>query len=218
MMNRKGIPDTVIGGLMVLMGFFSAGCSGLVRDFPEQNLFAIEAPRASREDSPGFKPGGGLLLRQFDIAAEFESSFFVYRVSDNRFANDYYNKFMVSPARMISDAFREALYGSGQFRPLPASEPAHIDFRLSGKIIDLYADIQDPDQPRAVMSLRLILEQRSADGFVPVINRVYGFSRAVPPDSPADLAAAWNTCLEKILAAFFADAAALGPSPVDAIR
>ncbi|HSL60920.1 MAG TPA: hypothetical protein VK885_03990, partial [Desulfotignum sp.] len=89
MMNRTGIPGAVIFGLMVLMGFFSAGCSGIVRDFPEQNLFAIEAPRASREESPGFNAGGGLLLRQFDIAAEFESSFFIYRVSANRFANDY---------------------------------------------------------------------------------------------------------------------------------
>jgi hypothetical protein len=218
MMNRTGIPGAVIFGLMVLMGFFSAGCSGIVRDFPEQNLFAIETPSPPRTADIRFGDKNGLLMRQFDIAAEFESSFFIYRVSANRFANDYYNKFMVSPARMISDAFREALYGSGHFRPVPASEPSDIDFRLSGRIIDLYADIQDPGQPRAVMSLRLILEQRTAAGFMPVINRVYEVSEAVPPDSPADLAAAWNVCLEKILAAFFTDAAALGPAPVDAIR
>lgn len=218
MMIRTGIPGAVIGGLMVLASFFPAGCSGIVRDFPEQNLFAIETPRTPRAAAIRFENENGLLMRQFDISAEFESSFFVYRVSAHRFANDYYNKFMVSPARMISDAFREALYGSGHFRPVPASEPAHIDFRLSGKIIDLYADIQDPKQPRAVMALRLTLEQQAATGFVPVINRVYGFSQPVLPNSPADLAAAWNVCLEKILAEFFKDVEALGPSPVDVVR
>lgn len=208
--NRNGISSVVIGGLMFLMSsLFAAGCSGIVRDFPEQNLFTISAPRASEEIAGTFKDGIGLLMRQFDISSEFESSFFVYKVSDNRFTNDYYNKFMVSPARMISDAVREALYGSAFFRSVPVIEPAMIHFRLQGKITHLYADVTNPKQPRAVMALRLILEQQTDTGFVPVINRVYRSLKAVPPASPADLAQAWNQCLEKILSEFFVDVGAL---------
>lgn len=207
--NRNGISSVVMGGLMLLMGLFPAGCSGIVRDFPEQNLFTISAPRASKELTGTFKDGSGLLMRQIDISPEFESSFFVYKVSDNRFTNDYYNKFMVSPARMISDAVRETLYGSVFFRPVPVSEPALIHFRLQGKITHLYADITNPEQPRAVMALRLILEQQADTGFIPVINRVYRSLMAVPPASPADLARAWNQCLEIILADFLTDVKAL---------
>jgi cholesterol transport system auxiliary component len=207
--GKTGISGVIIAGLMVLMIFFPAGCSGVLQDFPEQNLFTITAPQASEASGNTFKDGNGLLMRQFDISPEFESSFFVYKASANRFTNDYYNKFMVSPARMISDAVREALYRSAFFMPVPVSEPAGIHFRLQGKITHLYADVTNPKQPRAVMALRLILEQQSDTGFVPVINRDYKSLKTVPPASPADLAQAWNQCLEKILADFLTDVKAL---------
>jgi hypothetical protein len=207
--HKAGISGVIIGGLMVLISFFTAGCSGILRDFPEQNLFTIAAPRVSEESVGTFKEGSGLLIRQFDISPEFESSFFVYKASANRFTNDYYNKFMVSPARMISDAVREALYGSVFFRPVPVSEPAGIHFRLQGKITHLYADISNPKQPRAVMALRLILENQAEQGFVPVINQTYTDLKAIPPDSPAELVKAWNQCLETILADFLTDVAVL---------
>jgi hypothetical protein len=207
--NRNGISGVIMGGLMLLMSLFTAGCSGIVRDFPEQNLFMIAAPRTSGESAKTFKDGSGLLMRQFDISPEFESSFFVYKVSANRFTNDYYNKFMVSPARMISDAVREVLHGTAFFRQVRVSEPAGIHFRLQGKITHLFADVTNPDQPRAVMALRLILEQQQDTGFVPVINRDYMSLKTVPPDRPADLVQAWNQCLEKIMAEFLTDVTAL---------
>ncbi len=190
--------------VIVVTGIFLSGCSGIIRDFPETHLFVIESPEINAS-AEGFETGRGLLIRQFDISAEFESSFFVYKVSDNRFINDYYNKFMVSPARMISDAVRDALDGSVYFRQVPASEPDRIMYRLSGKITHLYADIQDPSHPRAVMALRLLLEKQTGSGFMPVINQVYSAVEPASENRPDTLARAWNLCLEKVITKFLAD-------------
>lgn len=206
--NRLSIPGVLITGLFVLMSLYLAGCSGIIRDFPEQNQFTIAPPQLSGE--PGIRSTGkGLLVRQFDISPEFESNFFIYKVSDNRYTGDYYNKFMVSPARMISDAFKEAVYRSEFFRPARAGAPADISLRLGGKIISLYADIRDPEKFRAVMAMRLTLEQQTETGFVPVINRVYKASQPTTRAGAAALAQAWNHCLARIILNFLKDAQTL---------
>ena len=207
-MKHTGIPGSIIAGLMVLISLCLAGCSGIIKDFPEPNLFAISPPRTFGEAGTN-DTGKGVLIRQFDISPEFESSFFIYKVSDNRFTGDYYNKFMISPARMITDAVKEAIYSSAFFRPAPASAPSTIDYRLWGKVISLYADVRDPKNPRAVMALRLTLEQETGTGFVPKINQVYTVSRPTARARPADLVQAWNRCLEQILTDFFRDVATL---------
>jgi len=202
------IYGAVAAGVVVLAGALLSGCAGIVRDFPDTRLFVIESPRINRT-AAGFETGHGLLIRQFDISAEFESSFFVYKVSDNRFTNDYYNKFMVSPARMISDAVRDALDGSIFFRQVPTSEPDRIAYRLSGKITHLYADIQDPKHPRAVMTLRLLLEKQTDAGFMPVINQVYSTVEPASENRSDTLARAWNQCLKQVVTKFLADVALL---------
>jgi ABC-type uncharacterized transport system auxiliary subunit len=198
----------VAAGAALLAGMWLSGCSGIVRDFPETRLFVIETPDVDGTGT-GFQNGRGLLIRQFDIAAEFESSFFVYKVSDNRFTSDYYNKFMVSPARMISDAVRDALNDSLKFRLVPASELSRIDFRLSGKITHLYVDLQNKEHPRAVMALRLLLEQKGPAGFMPVINQVYSVSEPVPEMRTDAYVQAWNRCLAQVVTQFLTDTAFL---------
>lgn len=183
---------------------FLSGCSGIIRDFPETRLFVIEAPVIGKTGA-GIQTGRGLLIRQFEIAAEFESSFFVYKVSDNRYTNDYYNKFMVSPGRMITDAVRDALNDSEQFRLMPAGEPDRIEFRLSGKITHLYVDIQNPERPLAVMALRLLLEKQMPDGYAPVISHVYSASEPVSGKRSETYVQAWNLCLKQVVREFLTD-------------
>jgi ABC-type uncharacterized transport system auxiliary subunit len=195
----------VTAGVAVLASVLLSGCSGLIRDFPETRLFVLETPQVDGGGA-GFQTGRGLLIRQFDIAAEFESSFFVYKVSDNRFTNDYYNKFMVSPGRMITDTVRDALEDSVLFRLVPAGEPDQIDFRLSGKITHLYVDIQNPDHPRAVMALRLLLEKQARDEFMPVISHEYSVFEPVSGTRSEAYVQAWNRCLSQIVTEFLTDA------------
>ena len=181
---------------------FLSGCSGIKSDSPRQNLFRISAD--SREISQ-LEQGAGLLVRPFDINPEFESGSFVFRVSQDQFKEDFYNKFMISPARMITNAVREDLIASPVFKSVPAREPIEIPYRLRGKVLDLYADIQDTQTPKAVMTLRLILEKENSKGFATVISQTYPVQVPVDSLDASDFARAWNQCLSMILSDFYKD-------------
>lgn len=189
-----------------LIVLFLAGCAGIQSEFQERNLYRIGV---DPPDTISTDKGAGLIVRRFDIAPEFESNFFVYRVADSRFTGDYYHKFMVAPSRMLTDAVREALFASPLFTPVPANEPAEIRFRLYGKVVALYGDVRDPDHPGAVMALRLTLEQQTENGFVSRINKTYTETRPVDKNHQAALVMSWNSCLEQILAQFSSEAAHL---------
>lgn len=189
--------------LIILALVFAGGCSGIKTDFQERNLFRIKTPATA----PGQTTRGkGLLVRRFGIAPEFEPSSFVYQVSQSRFVGDYYNKFMVPPARMISDAVKEGLISGPLFRPVPMNDPGAIQYRLWGKVTELYGDLRDPDRPVAVMGIRMVLEQQGEKGFSPVINRDYSVKQSLAAGSEAPgLVEGWNRCLEEILIRFSTD-------------
>lgn len=183
---------------------FIGSCSGIQNKFLKRNLFCIKGDLV-KSDSGRSRKRAGLLIRQLDISPEFESNFFVYRISQVRYTFDYYNKFMVSPARMITDAMGETLYASPFFKPVPAYESKDIKYQLWGKILDIYGDIQDKNHPKAVMSLRLILEERAGTGFVQIINKIYPASVSLTRLDAKDLITAWDICLRHILSDFYKD-------------
>lgn len=211
-MNHPGRIRIFLGLTAFLAGtLLFSGCSGIKTDFQERNLFRITAPFKGETVAHSTK-GAGLLVRRFDIAPEFESSSFVYRVSENRFIGDYFNKFMVPPARMISDAAKEGLYATPLFKAAPPNDPGTVQYRLWGKITELYGDVRTPQAPSGVMALRLILEQKTARGFSPAVNRVYCARVPVARTDPAGLVAAWDQALNRILTDFSSDVMAL-PKP-----
>ncbi len=110
---------------------------------------------------------------------------------------------------MISDAVQDTLGNTGFFRRVPVNEPSRIDFRLSGKITRLYADLQNPEKPRAVMALRLVMEKQTKGGFMPVINQVYSASEFTSGKQAHEIVKAWNRCLEQVIKQFLADVALL---------
>lgn len=191
----------VIAALLTLL--LSAGCSGIRNDYQEKQVFQVEArPAASQaQDQSG---GSGLLVKQFSISPAFEGSAFVYRTSQSRFGSDYYHTYIVPPARMITDVVAEALYASSGFSPVSPNTMADIEYQLWGKVTDLYLDIQDKDAPKAVISLRLVLDRNTGKDFTPVIHKA--FSARVPMDkvSPEDYINSLNQGLTQILDAFFA--------------
>jgi len=183
---------------------FIGSCSGIQNKFLKRNLFCIKGDLV-KSDSGRSEKRAGLLIRQLDISPEFESNFFVYRISSGRYTFDYYNKFMVAPARMITDAIGETLYTSPFFKSVPAYEPQDIKYQLWGKIIDIYGDIQDKNHPKAVITLRLILEKREGTGFVQIINKIYPASVPLTRFDAKNLITAWDICLRHIVSDFYKD-------------
>ncbi|MCP4723288.1 MAG: ABC transporter, partial [Desulfobacteraceae bacterium] len=157
--------------------------------------------------------GEGLLVKRFSISPEFETNSFVYRLSPTRFTTDFYNNFIVSPARMITNVIQEDLWGSPLFSPVPTHTLEDIRFQLWGKVTDFYCDIQNPDQPRAIMGIRLILEKNNGDSFTPVINKTYGAQIELDALDPGLFTDGLNKGINQILDAFYKDMAQAGLTP-----
>jgi len=154
--------------------------------------------------------GEGLLVNRFSISPEFETNSFVYRLSPTRFATDFYNNFMVSPARMITEVIQEDLWASPLFSQVPTHSMADIRFQLWGKVTSFYGDTLDPKHPKAVVTIRLILEKNTNGSFTPVVNKTYEAQIKLDAPDPGLLTDGLGKGVLQILDAFYTDIAKSG--------
>ncbi len=211
------IKNIIIMCMALLTAMMIIGCSGFKKDFPAKNLFTIGTDFMKSNPCPCKRgnfyngheaetgTGAGLIIRQFDISPEFDSDYFIYRISQVQYIYDYYNNFMVSPARMITEDIGKILYASSCFRPVKPDEIENISYRLWGKIIDLYGDMQDKSRPTAVMTIRMTLEKKTTIGFEPVINETYRADITADNLDARDIVDAWERCLARIISNFCQD-------------
>ncbi len=181
--------------------YLMTGCSGLRNDFKDKNFYRVQGSQAA--ETP--ETGKGLLVKRFSISPEFDTNSFVYRLSPTRFGTDYYNNFIVSPARMITDVIQEDLWASPLFSQTPIHTMADVHFQLNGKVIDFYGDIQDKKKLRAIVTIRLILEQNTGDNFTQVINKTYGAQILLDAPDPGLLADGLGRGIVLVLDAFYED-------------
>ena len=149
--------------------------------------------------------GPALMLQQFHITPAFDSYSFIYRTADDVYTRDYYNEFIIYPAKLITDKFAGCLFSSREFIPGMAGSKETVFFRLSGKITKLYADLRQSGRPCAVMEIGLLLEKKEGSTFRPVLSETY--SRNVPVSShrPIELIRGWSRGLSGIVRQFTDD-------------
>lgn len=194
---------SLFGIISLLFAMGLSGCTGIRNQYQEKKTYQVRpAPRI-----PASEKGAGLLVKRFEISPEFETTAFVYRLSKTQFGTDHYNHFMVPPARMFTESIRENLYASPLFSPVFPHSLSDIKFRVWGKILDLYGDIQNKNQPMAIISIRLVLEKNLDNRFVQVINKTYSEKITLRKADPKELANGLSTGLELITTAFFKDIA-----------
>lgn len=152
---------------------FLAGCGGLKNDYTEKQLFRLRAWDSDPTDQNNRSHGAPLVVKRLDISPEFGGAEFVYRVDQNRFTQDYYNNYMTSPARMISDVMYEALVNSAQFAPVPKNKVPESFLQLWGKITALYCDHRNASEVSAVVTIALNLDRLDDNGFTPLLSKTY---------------------------------------------
>lgn len=143
--------------------------------------------------------GHRLLVKELQIAAAFDSHQFIYRISPDRYVNDYYNEFIQYPARLITERLSNALGRTQFFSTRVTQDISRPDYRLSGKINKLYADRQDKARHQAIMEITLILEKKGENAFLPLISKTYGQEIELETTSPVELSRKWGKALEIIL-------------------
>ncbi len=185
-----------------------AGCGSFQQDFNQRKYFSLEVEAIPHSGSAFENQPKGLLIRDLSISPEFARRFFVYKVGAGQYEQDYYNEFMIPPARMITNILGENCYEWGLFRPVTGNESSQIQFRLWGKVVDLYVDMEIPSKPCSVLSIRLILEYQNPasqnSDFFPVLSKHY--TARVPVNSPKtsrQMVLAWSQGLQNILSEFY---------------
>lgn len=146
-----------------LMAFALAGCgASLNKPAPEIHRYAI-APAPPHVAQRVI--GGALKVRRLTMAPGFAGLDMVYRTSDTRFAFDYYNKYLVSPADMLTQATRQALKEAQLFSIVtPDGSSLRPDYILEGTVVTMHGDFRDKSSPKAILEIQFyLLHDEEAD-------------------------------------------------------
>lgn len=184
---------------------FLGGC-GIKNDYTKKQMFRLDADHNLSADQINRSTGAPLMVKRLDISPEFDGLGFVYRVGQNRFTQDYYNNYITSPTRMISDVMFEALVDSPQFAPVPKNRIPEDIFQLWGKITALYCDRRDASNVSAVVTMALNLDRLNKKGFIPVMAKTYSAQIPLGADtSPSAYVDAVNRGLGEIISDILSD-------------
>jgi cholesterol transport system auxiliary component len=191
--------------LLVLAGCNSAYTANRIQYLLEPSRNA-EAPAADQEaaGSQAANPKSEnrvLEVCRFRIESAFAAKSLVYRVGPLRYETDFYNTFLVPPAVMIAEETRVWLSQSGLFSrvigPGAVNEPTYV---LEGDILELYGDLRDKTDPRAVMQIRFFLSRVEENGQpLAMEGKTYIAVSHLESADPAGLVEAFNRCFETIL-------------------
>ncbi|MDA3790833.1 MAG: hypothetical protein PF503_20355 [Desulfobacula sp.] len=196
------ISMVLTGFLVILISFY--GCAGLKKEPVNKSYFdlAITLPVSSQNKVCKSET---LLVKEFYINPVFDSHSFVYRLGTNKYAIDYYNEFVSSPARLITQGIEGSLCASNLFTSIKTNKKQNISFRLSGKITRLYGDFQDLSNFRAVIEIRITLEKGNGTAFQTISSKTYLAEEKILSNDPSKLVSGWNTGLLKIVIEFISD-------------
>lgn len=190
---------TVLTVLSVL-----SGCAGIQTKPAGKNYFQLQTtvPAAAPDR---ISSGAPLLVKTFSINPSFDSHSFVYRMGKNEYITDYYNEFINSPTRLITEKIAENLYSSSRFTPAATDRKQDITYLLSGKITRLYGDFQATNAPKAVIEIRMILKKNTGKTFQVIAGKTYPAQEPILSRKPDHLVSGWNKGLVKIMAQFISD-------------
>ncbi|SDU43862.1 ABC-type transport auxiliary lipoprotein family protein [Desulfobacula phenolica] len=191
--------------LTVLTIFFVfSGCATIQTKPTDKNYFELQTTLPDAVPNSVFS-GDPLLVKNFFINPAFDSHSFVYLIEKNKYVTDYYNEFIYSPTRLITEKIAENLYSSNLFKPAPTDGRQGITYLLSGKITRLYGDFQAKNDPRAIIEIRMILKKNTGKAFQVISSKTYLAQEPILSRNPAHLVFGWNKGLVKIMAQFISD-------------
>ena len=174
--NRSALTRSVVV-VIAAMAFvvMMTGCGGIKNDYVEKKLFRLSMP-GTMTQSASRQEGVPLLIKRLEISPEFSGDEFVYRIGQDQYAQDYYNQYMTTPERMITDYLSEFLMVSDTFAPVPRFHIPDQTWQMWGKILNLYCDRQDPDRLSMVVAIRLNLGRQADNGFDQILSKTYAQS------------------------------------------
>ncbi len=153
----------------------------------------------------GAQGGKSVSVLPFGSAPAASGQMFLYRADDLRYERDFYNRFLVPPAQTLTGSLRKWLGQSNAAEVREPGAPLSSDFIVQPRLTELYADYRDPSQPRAVVSMVVVLIRRDPSGNRQVFERVYRGEVPMAEVSPASAVDGWSRATAQIFGKFTAD-------------
>jgi hypothetical protein len=140
-------------------------------------------------------------LGHLSISPRFQGRSFVYRTAEDTYERDPYAGFLVSPERALAEPIRARLRNSGAFGhvldPGGRLVPSVI---VEADVSELDGDFRNPSHPLAEMAIHFIIYDVGPDGPGRIlIDKTYAGRTPLARRTPADLVAAWDKDLIRIM-------------------
>jgi len=201
-MTRALVKPCIHVSAALLLAALGPACAG--RRSYAKHQFVLEATRPA---SPARQRHDVVLaVRGFTIDPVYDGTGLRYRKGESEYESDFYNEFVIAPQVLLGSQTRDWLSRSGLFQNVlePGSllEPTHA---LEGNILVLHGDFRGGKAPRAVMEIRFFLIAIQSSPPQVVLTRDYQASQEAQAPTAGALVAAFDRCLEQILAALEED-------------
>jgi cholesterol transport system auxiliary component len=191
--------------VVVCIALIVSACS-IGRPIPTVTTYSIEPPRAAPD---ALKPPHPERLRveRIRVAAPYDGTALVYRLSAVRYISDPYHAFLADPGPMLSNRIAEWLAAAGLFKAVDGpGGAAPAPWVLEATVTELYGDFEAAgDNPAAVMSIRFTLIDEGSARPKVVYERSLTRRGAVSSASPEALVLGYGTALADILTQFSTD-------------
>jgi len=180
--------------LIVLM----QGCT-LNQPAPVKHTYLLETSRAQAVGKPAH--ADALLVAAFRVAEPFAGKGMVYRFDEYRYESDFYNEFFVTPRDIMTQRVLQWLQSAALFDSvrLSAGSARRDALQLDGLVTEMYGDIRDPQQPRAVLAVQFYVTRTDRTGTEVLFAQQLSQSVAMPDTSAASLAAGLSQALQAVL-------------------
>ncbi|MFC1763966.1 hypothetical protein ACFL6U_18060 [Planctomycetota bacterium] len=183
--------------MLLLAGLLTMGGCGLQTRGPASNqAFLLDV---QSETGQGDTQGKTLQLRNCRALAPFAGKNLIYRVSDVRYEQDFYNGFLAAPDQQIDISLHQWLQQRG-YNLISQGAESSIGV-LQPTLERLLADFTDPDQSWARVQMRFVLTELSSQERTPVVLLDERWTVREPLPSPSradDVVMAQSRCLEQI--------------------
>ena len=191
---------------IVIFCFFIFILTGCINEKISPNEYYVIG--ALRDSSPVVSSHKTIKVLNITVSQVFDSSNLVYKLTGNKFEEDYYNRYFANVGVMIQKSLTKWLSDSNLFDSvLDSRSLADVDYTLEGHIIDIYGDFSDRTTPSAVVSMQFVLLDGLGRSSGSIKEWKYTQRVDVSNKSPESLIDAYNIAFSKIFTSIEKDLA-----------